>query len=108
MKTVHLKNDLDINKALVKKQVNELCSYLSKDEIVERELDSLQELLNRRTQVYNLEEAKDIVCMYTSSSDLCVLDNHWDYSPLEVYRANEKYNRQCDAMDIIESLTDEA
>ena len=106
MEKLHLKNDLGINKEVIKKICYELYSYLPESEFKERNFDVLKELIDRKTQRYTIEESKNLVENYLSSHDWCVLDNagNGEFSGVEEYQANEKYNRMANAINIISNL----
>jgi len=92
-KLFHLKNDLGINKSSVKKSYEADGEHLSEREHTERGFDIIRELLNRRTQNYTKEEATHLVECYMTSHDYCVIDNHYDFEPIEVYQAEQKMER---------------
>ena len=58
MQKFHLKKELDINKQSIKKSFEDNYSWLSKEELVERELDRAKILLDTRTQFYSKEEVE--------------------------------------------------
>ena len=90
---LHLKNDLGINKSAIFKSYDQDGSYLSDVEQKERGFDKIKNLLDKRTQKYTKEECRILIDGYLTSHDDCVMDNSDDFTPLEVYQANEKYKR---------------
>lgn len=102
-KLFHLKNDLGINKSVVKKSYEDDGGHLPPNEHTERGFDEVRYLLNKRTQNYTREEAICLVDCYMSSHDFCVIDNYDDFAPIEVYQAEQKYKRQEAAFKIIEA-----
>lgn len=106
MKKVHLKNDLGLNKATIKKVIYEAFGYLPAREFSERGFDVAKELIDRRTQLYTPEEAEELAHNYLSSHDHCVVDNtgFGEFSAVEEYQANEKYRRMDQALKKIERL----
>lgn len=98
-KFFHLKNNLGINKSTIRKSYENDGEHLPPEEHTERGFDELKRLLDRRTQVYTREECKVLVEGYMSSHDFCVLDNFYDFPPVEVYQANQKYDRYDKAMN---------
>lgn len=108
MKTkLHLKNDLGLNKSTIKKIVYEYVNYLPENEFTERGFDVVKELVDRRTQYYTIEESKTLVGNYLSSHDHCVVDNtgFGEFSGVEEYQSNEKYDRMENAFKTIEIMT---
>lgn len=104
---VHLKNDLGLNKATIRKSYEADGEYLRPEEHTERGFDIIKELLDRRTQYYTLEEARELAGIYCSSHDHCVIDNtgFGDFSAVEEYVSNQKYDKMEAALRIIESKT---
>lgn len=98
-KLIHLKNDLGINKSAIWKSYEEDGSHLPENEHTERGFDKLKELLDRRTQKYTKEECKILLGGYLTSHDYCVTDNYDEFSLLQVYQANQKYDRHEKALN---------
>ena len=103
-KYLHLKNDLGINKSAILKSYQEYGSHLNEVEHKERGFDTLKSLLDKRTQKYTKEECRVLVDGYLTSHDDCVMENPDDFTRLEVYQANEKYNRYEKAVNILNKL----
>ena len=101
---IHLKNDLGINKTSIWKSYKNDGEHLPTNEHTERGFDVVVDLLNIRTQKYTKEESRVLVGCYLSSHDYCVVDNSDDFTPLEVYQANEKYKRYEMALDKLKKL----
>jgi hypothetical protein len=101
---IHLKNDLGINKVAIWKSYEVDGSHLRDVEHTERGFDEVRDLLNRRTQRYTVEECRELIGCYLSSHDYCVIDNSDDFTPLEVYHANEKYKRYEMVLDKLKKL----
>ena len=90
MQKFHLKKELDINKQSIKKSFEDNYSWLSKEELVERELDRAKILLDTRTQFYSKEEVELLLLsVWWTGSDECVADWGGDCN-LDVYRTNQK------------------
>jgi len=92
-KLIHLKDDLGINKSAIVKSYENDGEHLSPKEHTERGFDEIRDLLNRRTQRYTVEECRELIGCYLSSHDYCVVDNSDDFTPIEVYQANQKWER---------------
>lgn len=103
-KLIHLKNDLGINKVAIWKSYDADGSHLRDVEHTERGFDELKSLLEKRTQKYTKDECKVLVGNYITSHDDCVMDNPDDFTPLEVYQANEKYNRYKSVLNKLNKL----
>jgi hypothetical protein len=101
-KLIHLKDDLGINKSVIVKSYENDGEHLSPNEHTERGFDEVRDLLNRRTQRYTVDECRVLVECYLSSHDFCVIDNHYDFPPIEVYQANQKWDRYDKAMKKLE------
>jgi len=104
VKMVHLSNDLGINKQLIKRNLKDLNDWMSPSEFTERELDLPFEWINRRTQVYSVEEASILIENYLTSHDECVMENPEDFSSIEVYTATAKDNRLNKAIEILSKI----
>jgi hypothetical protein len=102
-KLFHLKDDLGINKSAVRKSYEDDAEHLPVNEHTERGYDIIRDLLNRRTQRYTKEECRELVGCYLSSHDYCVIDNHYDFPPIEVYQAEQKWKRYESAMGKLKS-----
>ena len=102
-KLFHLKDDLGINKSAVRKSYENDGEHLPANEHTERGFDEVRDLLNKRTQNYTKEESICLVECYMSSHDLCVIDNHYDFPPIEVYQAEQKWKRYESAMGKLKS-----
>ena len=100
-KLFHLKNDLGISKATIWKSYENDAEHLPSNEHTERGFDEVRRLLDKRTQMYTKDESLVLVGCYMSSHDFCVLDNHYDFLPIEVYQANEKHDRLEKALEIL-------
>lgn len=105
MKTVHLTNDLKIQKSTLKRIINDSCDGLSSDDIVERKFDKAMDLLNRRGLVYTSQEAEFLIDYYFTSHDECIINNEDDYNGLEVHRAKSKEKKYKEMRKIIESVS---
>jgi len=101
---VHLKEHLGLNKSAIKKSYEADGSHLSEDEHTERGFDEIKRLLDQRTQLYTIADAKQLVGIYLTSSDWCVCDNtgNGEFSAVEEYQANAKYDRMEEAMAILD------
>jgi hypothetical protein len=87
----HLKNDLGLHKQVLKNIFKEAYSEVLEDERVERGLDLVEGLLNRRGQGYTADEVLEIInTAYFTAHDECVLDNEDDYSNVEVATSQKK------------------
>jgi hypothetical protein len=104
VKMVHLSNDLGINKQLIKRNLKDLNDWMSPSEFTERGLDLPFEWINRRTQVYSVEEASILIENYLTSHDECVMENPEDFSSIEVYTATAKDNRLNKAIEILSKI----
>ena len=102
MKTVHLTNDLKIQKSTLKRIINDSCEGLPTIDIVERKLNKAMDLLNRRGLVYTLQEAEFLIDYYLTSHDECIINNEDDYNGLEVHRAKSKEKKYKEMRKIIE------
>ena len=99
----HLKKDLDINKSTIKKTYENNYSYLTQEELVERELDKACELLNARTQFYTKKEVELLlVSVWWTGHDECVSDLGSDCN-LDAYRTEQKREAINYALDCIGS-----
>lgn len=105
MKTIHLTNDLKIQKSTIKRIINESCEGLHSDDIVERGFDKAMDLLNRRGLVYTLQEAEFLIDYYLTSHDECIINNEDDYIALEVYRAKSKEKKYKEMKKIIQNIS---
>jgi len=103
-KLIHLKNDLGVNKSLIWSSYVNDGEHLPPDEHTERGFDNLKELLEKKTQRYTKEECYGLVNSILSSSDWCVIDNHPDFTGLEVHRAYKKLETQNEALEILETI----
>lgn len=82
---VHLLDDIGIYKSSLKRSF-----YLwYGDRTNEPDCGRAAELLERRGQLYTLDEVELLACYLTSSHDACVTDNPDDYSRIEVWRAEQ-------------------
>lgn len=104
-KLFHLKDDLGINKLSVRKSYENDGEHLPENEHTERGFDRVRDLLNKRTQLYNREDSEVLVDCYMSSHDFCVLDNSDDFSSIEVYQAEQKWERYKSALDKLKSVS---
>jgi hypothetical protein len=104
VKMVHLSNDLGINKQVIKRNLKDLNDWMSPSEFTERGLDLPFEWINRRTQVYSVEEASILIEEYLTSHDECVMENPEDFSSIEVYTATAKENRLNKAIEILSKI----
>jgi len=105
MKTIHLTNDLKIQKSTMKRIIKDSCEGLSQTDIVERKLNVVQDLLNRRGLVYSLDEAQFLIDYYLTSHDECVMENEEDYNALDVYRAKSKEKKLNEMKKIIQNIS---
>lgn len=105
MKTVHLTNDLKIQKSTFKRIIQESCEALSQTDIVERKFNVAQDLLNRRGLVYSLDEAQFLIDYYLTSHDECVMENEDEYLGLEVYRAKNKEKKYKEMKKTIQRIS---
>ena len=105
---IHLKRDLGLNKSTIKKSYLDDASHLPASEHKERGFDEVKNLLNRRTQLYTIEEVKVLTGCYLTSHDYCVVDNtgNGEFSPLQEYKANEKYDTMLRAEKILVARND--
>lgn len=91
---IHLLNDLGIYKGSLKRTF-ELHYGERTGEV---EIDAARALLAERRQVYTLDECLELSCFLTSAHDQCVMDHPEDYSPVELWRA-EQNERNSNAVD---------
>jgi hypothetical protein len=101
---LHIYNDLGIYKNAIKQQIKDYLDMLSTDEANERGLTEAAELINKRTQMYTLEESNRLISWYISSHDECVVDNPEDFHPLQIHTATEKMARFDKAYNKIKSF----
>lgn len=104
MTKLHIYNDLGIYKNAIKQQIKDYLDMLSIDEANERGLTEAAELINKRTQMYTLEEASRLISWYISSHDECVVDNPEDFHPLQIHTATAKLARYDKAYNKIKSF----
>jgi len=101
--SINLK-DLKFNKQATERSYAEDGVHDTQESQDERGWTATMELVNRRTNVYTAEEAKDIIGSSWTSHNQCVVDNPSDFSNVEVYQAEKKYKRIDLLMDKIDKL----
>jgi len=89
----HLKNDLGFDKSSIKKAVKTATSDFDKDEIKNREMEVVCELLDRPTQTYTAEEAAELIEAFWTSHNQCVFDNPDDFTGMEYFVVERKWNK---------------
>ena len=98
----HLKNDLYINKQTLKKSFENQYGWLSSDDLLDRGLDKVKKLLEKRTQVYTKNEIESLLfCAWWTSNDELI--NDLGGEPLEEYRLEQKREAINYALEVIES-----
>jgi hypothetical protein len=104
METISLKKDLNINKSAIRKNIDTYVEYNGYTEERFEEAMDVMTLLHQRGDNYTKQEAQLIMGWYLTPHDDCVWDNEEDFSAVEVYQVNKKYERMNKAMEIIESI----
>ena len=93
MTTISLKNDLNINKTSIRKNVDQFVEDFGiENDRMTYVMDALT-LLHNRGDVYTIKEAEELLGWYITSSDECIFDNEEDYNPLQVYNTKKKMDR---------------
>ena len=95
--TFHLLHDLGIRKAAIVKVVAEC-------ENNDEKLAVVEELIERRTQHYTVEELRALMGFYVTVHDECVDEFPEDYTALEVHTARAKIARYDEAMKRLDEL----
>ena len=103
--TVRLKQQLNISKRAIRKQVDEALSYLTDNEAEERGYNRAKTLLDQRGDEYSCKDAYFLIGYYLNSSDDCALDNGVDehITPLDLHRAEQKQAKYEKAEQLLRS-----
>lgn len=104
MKKLHILDDLGISKISIKKKIKEELKQMSMDEAIESGLSIANELIDKHTWLYSIDECECLIAWYITSHDECVIDNQDEYNALQVYQSKEKMYRYESAIKKIKSL----